>query len=204
MSDLDTKVDDSHLAARFRLLGLFPLIFFTLHANYYLEVGGLPHMLWMCNIGNLALAAGLLLAQPVLIRLAVIWLIPGLPVWLWFVVKPGGWIITSFFAHAGGLIVGLIAIQKVRATRWMWLQALAWYLFVQEICRLFTPAELNVNVSHQIYGDFETTLSAYWQFWIFGTLVVAVCLWIIGFALFKLFPLDRHQISRDSSLVSHK
>jgi hypothetical protein len=188
VSNLDPRAGSERLAAPFRLLGLLPLIFFTLHANYYLEVGGLSHMLWMCNIGNLMLAVGLFLAQPVLIRLAVIWLVPGLPVWLLFVVKPGGWILTSFFAHAGGLMVGLIGIQRVRASRWMWLQALAWYLFVQEICRLYTPAELNVNVAHQIYGGFETTFSSYWQFWLFGTLVVAVCLWIIGLVLWKLFP----------------
>jgi hypothetical protein len=182
----DTK--DTNLKPRFRLLGLLPLVFFILHANYYREVGGLAHMLWMCNIGNLMLAVGLFLAWPVLIRVAVIWLLPGLPIWLWFVVRPGWWILTSFFAHAGGLIVGLIAIQKVRASRWMWLEALIWYLFVQEICRLFTPPGLNVNAAHLIYGEFETMFNTYWLFWIVGTLVVAVGLWVIGFALLKLFP----------------
>jgi hypothetical protein len=107
---------------------------------------------------------------------------------LWFVVRPGWWILTSFFAHAGGLIVGLIALRKVRANRWMWLQAFVWYLLIQEICRLFTPPELNVNGAHLIYGEFKTMFNTYGQFWIVGTLVVAVGLWIIGFALLKLFP----------------
>jgi hypothetical protein len=61
-------------------------------------------------------------------------------------------------------------------------------LFVQEICRLFTPAELNVNVSHTIYGGFETMFSAYWQFWIVMSLLVVVGLWLVGLGLFKLFP----------------
>jgi hypothetical protein len=185
---LDLNLGAGSLTARFRLLGLLPLLFFILHANHYREVGGLPHMLWMCNIGNLMLAVGLFLAWPVLIRVAIIWLLPGLPIWLWFVVRPGWWILTSFFAHAGGLIVGLVAIQKVRASRWMWLEALIWYLFVQEICRLFTPPGLNVNAAHLIYGEFETMFDTYWQFWIVGTLVVAVGLWVIGFVLLKLFP----------------
>jgi hypothetical protein len=176
------------LTGRFRLLGLLPLLFFILHANYYREVGGLPNMLWMCNIGNLLLAVGLLLAWPLLIRVAAIWLLPGLPVWLWFIVWPGGWILTSFFAHAGGLIVGLIALHRVRASRRLWLQAFAWYLLIQEICRLFTPPELNVNAARRIYPTFEPMFSAYWQFWIAGTLVVGVGLWIIGWALMKLFP----------------
>lgn len=181
------------LTVRCRLLGLLPLLFFILHANHYREVGGLPHMLWMCNIGNLVLAIGLFLARPLLIRVAVVWLLPGLPIWLWFVVRPGWWILTSSFAHAGGLIVGLIAIRRVRASRWMWLQALVWYLFVQEICRLFTPKELNVNAANLIYPGFETWFSAYWQFWVVGTIVVAFGLWVIGFALMKLFPPDERR-----------
>ena len=184
----DLKSGPGMLTVRFRLLGLLPLIFFALHTRYYLEVGGLSHMLWMCNIGNLVLAIGLFLGWPLLIRLAVIWLLPGLPIWLLFVVRPGVWIPTSFVAHAGGLVIGLIAIQKVRAGRWTWIHALVWYLFVQEICRLVTPPMLNVNVAHLIYPGFETTFSAYWQFWIVGTLVVGVGLWIFGFALLKLFP----------------
>lgn len=181
-------IDTGDLTARFRIVGFLPLLFFILHANYYREMGGLPHMLWMCNIGNLLLALGLFLARPLLIRVAVIWLLPGLPIWLWFVVRPGWWILTSFFAHTGGLIVGLIAIRRVRASRWTWLQALIWYLLVQEICRLFTPPALNVNAAHQTYAGFETIFNTYRQFWIVGTLVVAIGLWIIGFALIKLFP----------------
>jgi len=184
----DPRPRRGKLTVRFRLLGFLPLIFFALHARYYMKVGGLSHMLWMCNIGNLMLAFGLLLDWPPLIRLAVIWLLPGLPIWLLFVVTPGVWIPTSFVAHAGGLIVGLIAIQKVRAGRWTWIHALVWYLFVQEICRLITPPILNVNVAHLIYPGFETTFSAYWQFWMVGALVVGLGLWIAGFALSKLFP----------------
>jgi hypothetical protein len=104
-SRADLKSRPGKLTVRFRLLGLLPLIFFALHARYYLEAGGLSHMLWMCNIGNLVLAIGLFLAWPPLIRLAVIWLLPGLPIWLLFVVTPGVWIPTSFVAHAGGLVV---------------------------------------------------------------------------------------------------
>jgi hypothetical protein len=188
------------ITARFRLLGFLPLLFFILHADYYRNAGGLSHMLWMCNIGNLILAVGLFVARPLLIRLAVIWLLPGLPIWLWFIVRPGWWILTSFYAHAGGLVVGLIAIQRVRASRWMWLHALVWYLFVQEICRLFTPPQLNVNAAHIIYPDFQTWFSTYLQFWVVGSLVVAVGLWVIGFGLLRLFPPVNKPIPDDRAL----
>jgi hypothetical protein len=191
----DTPTISRNSKAKFRVLGLLPLFFFVVHAEYYRVVGGLANMLWMCNIANLVLAFGLFLARPALIRVAVMWLLPGL-IWLWFVVRPGWWILTSFFAHAGGLIVGVIAIHRVRASRWMWLQALAWFLAIQEICRLLTPAELNVNAAHLINPEFQTWFNTYSQFWIVGTLVVAAGLWIIAFALLKLFAPDRQADSK--------
>jgi hypothetical protein len=169
------------------VLGGLPLLFFILHANYYWHVGGLSSLLWMCNISNVVLAAGLFLASPFLIRLAALWLIPGLPIWLWFVVRPGGWILTSFFAHAGALSVALIALQKVGTSPRMWLHALAWFMVIQEICRLWTPAGANVNAAHLVYGPFEEVFASYWEFWIIGTLVVAAGLWIITLVLCRIF-----------------
>src|SRR4030095_15359618 len=61
-----------------RLLGFFPLFFFLAQAIHYWRISELGHMLWMCNIGNLLLAIGLFLNRPLLTRVAVIWLIPGL------------------------------------------------------------------------------------------------------------------------------
>ncbi len=178
-------------AARFRLLGLLPLSFFLIHSLYYVRHGGLSHMLWMCNIGNLVLAIGLLLDQPSLIRLAVFWLIPGLPLWIWFLVMRGGWLLTSTFSHVGGSIVGLVAIQRVGCDRRAWFYAFAWFLLVQQICRMVTPSELNVNVAHRVYPGWENVFSTYWQFWLASTLVAGVGLWIMGILLSKVSPAER-------------
>ncbi len=181
-------IAEDRLTSRFRLLGLLPLGFFLVHALYYVYHGGLSHLLWMCNIGNLVLAMGLLLGRPALIRLAVFWLIPGLPLWIWFMVMKGGWLLTSTFSHVGGLVVGLMALKKVRADRSTWLYAVAWYLFLQVICRLFTPAELNVNVAHKVYSGWENAFSRYWQFWLATTLLTTAGSWIEGQILLKLVP----------------
>ena len=87
-AQLRFPIDDHHagestilpaeqLTARFRLLGILPLTFFLAQAVHYWRIDQLGHMLWMCNMGNLMLAVGLFLDQPVLIRVAVIWSIPG-------------------------------------------------------------------------------------------------------------------------------
>ena len=173
---------------RLRLLGLLPLCFFCAHALYYWRRGEPGHILWMCNIGNLLLAAGLILSRPALVRVAAVWLVPGLFVWYWFVVRPWGLVPTSTLAHLGGLTLGMIALASVRVDRKTWAYAFAWYLFMQLVCRFFTPAALNVNVAHRMYEGWEGTFSAYWQFWLATTALVALALWLLVLSLSKLWP----------------
>jgi len=176
------------LSVRLRLLGVFPLLFFTAHLLFYWSNGGLDNMLWMCNVGNLLLAVGLLAGVKWIIRMATVWLIPGLPLWLFEVVRNGGWLFTSFLTHIGGLIVAIVAVRSVRAGKWSWLHALVWYLVMQALSRAFTSPFWNVNVAHRIYGGYETVVSQYWQFWLLTTAMVAAGLWVLGFLLLKLFP----------------
>src|SRR2546426_2445612 len=96
-------------SARLRLLGFFPLAFFLAQAVHYWRINQLGHILWMCNIGNLVLAFGLFFEKPVVIRLASIWMIPGLIIWFIYVVLAWGVFLTSTLAHVGGLTVAMIA-----------------------------------------------------------------------------------------------
>ncbi len=182
------------LTLRFRLLGIVPLMFFIAHLLFYLtapdyaSTHGVENMLWMCNVGNLVLGVGLLLGLPRVIRLAVIWLVPGLPLWVFDAILRGGLLFTSFLTHIGGLAIGLIAMRRVRADKWTWAYGLGWYLLVQQLSRLFTSEYWNVNVAHRAYPGYENIVSQYWQFWILTSLMVAVGLCILGFILIKLFP----------------
>ena len=188
------KNGESGLTLRIRLLGIAPLMFFTAHLLFYLSdpfyasTHGVENMLWMCNVSNLLLAAGLLFGSKRVIRLAVIWLIPGLPIWLFDAFLRGGLLFTSFLTHIGGLAVGLIVMRRVRADRWSWLYAFGWYLLAQQLSRLFTSEYWNVNVAHRMYQGYESVVSRYWQFWLLTSLMVAIGLFIIGFILLKLFP----------------
>ena len=133
---------------RLRLLGVLPLIFFLAQAVHYWRINQLGHLFWMCNIGNLLLALGLFLEKPVVIRLSAIWTIPGLLVWILYVVLAWGVFLSSTLAHVGGLIVGLFALSKVRMDRTAWRWAFGWYLTIQLLSRKFTAADLNVNLAH--------------------------------------------------------
>jgi len=171
-----------------RLLGILPLVFFLAQVFHYWRIDELGNMLWMCNIGNLVLAIGMLLERPRLIRLAAIWMFPGLLVWLVYVVFAWGVFFTSTLAHVGGLVLGIMALRKVGMDRSSWLYALGWYLVVQLLSRLVSSPRLNVNLAHRIQPGWEQSFGAYWQFWLTLTLVTALILWGVGWALYRIWP----------------
>jgi hypothetical protein len=186
---------------QYRLLGIFPLAFFSAQAIHYWQINQLGHMLWMCNIGNLLLAIGLFLGEAVLIRVAVIWMLPGVVVWAMYVVPTWGMllsgqlgfaqffgVLSSTLAHLGGFSVGMLALQKVRMDSRAWLYALLWYFVVQLSSRIFTPAAMNVNLAHRIQDGWEQKFSSYLKFWLLLTLLVGLCLWILDLLLQKLWP----------------
>lgn len=147
----------------------------------------------MCNIGNLLLALGLFLEQAILIRVAVIWMVPGVAVWFLYVVPTWGMILTgrlgyaelfgvlsSSLAHLGGFSVGIVILRQVGMDARAWLYAFGWYFIVQLLSRLVTPAAMNVNLSHNIQPGWEQTFSSYKTFWLVLTALVGICLWALG------------------------
>lgn len=179
---------------RFRLLGFLPLIFFVAQANHYYRINELGHMLWMCNIGNFVLALGLFLNRPLLIRVSVIWMVPGLLVWFVYVVLAWGIFLSSTLAHAGGFAVGMIALRRVRMDRVAWLYALGWYLVMQLLSRLFSPAALNVNVAHAVDPQWQQLFNSYWKFWIVLLLIAIVLLGLLNLLFYKLWPERRREL----------
>jgi hypothetical protein len=176
------------LTLRFRMLGLLPLVFFLAQTLHYWRVGGMGYLLYMCNVGNLLLAFGLFFGRTELIRAAAIWTIPGFLIWIRYVVLEYDYVFSSFLAHVGGIVVGLIVLRTVRMDRIAWLYAFAWYFVMQLAARLFTAPELNVNVAFRIQPGWEQTFSSYWKFSIVMSAVVAACLWVIGRVLSWAWP----------------
>jgi hypothetical protein len=189
------------LSRKLRLLGILPLAFFIAQASHYWQINELGNMLWMCNIGNLLLALGLFFEQVVLIRVAVIWMIPGVVVWFLYVVPTWGMLLTGKFrylelfgvlsstlAHLGGFSVGIVVLRKVKMDAWAWFHAFIWYFVVQPLSRFVTPVAMNVNLSQRIQDGWEQTFSSYWRFWFVLTVLVGACLWILGLLLKELWP----------------
>ena len=190
--------DNSVLDYRIRLVGILPLIFFLAQGIHYWQINQLGHMLWMCNIGNLLLAIGLFTSNRRLMRIAIIWTIPGLFIWFLYVVLMWGVFFTSTLAHVGGLLVGMFALRIIGMDRRTWLFAFGWYLIVQLLSRLFTAADLNVNLAHRIQPGWEQRFGSYWEFWIVLTAVTALALWILEVVFRRVWPV---RLAQESSVV---
>lgn len=176
------------LEPRYRLLGVLPLIFFLVQTIHYWRFGGMGNLLWICNLGNVLLGIGLLIDQRELIRAAGIWTIPGLLIWIVYVLLPSGFYFSTTLAHVGGIIVGLIALKRVGVDRFAWLHAFVWMLLTQIVARLVASPELNVNVANRVQSGWETSFSSYWKFWVVMMLAVAGGLWAIAKSLSLIWP----------------
>jgi len=182
-------------------LAFLALAFFGGQAVHYWHINELGHMLWMCNIGNFLLALGLFFEEATLIRVAVVWMFPGLVVWFLYVVPTWGMLLTGRFsigqvfgvisstlAHVGGFSVSIAVLRKVRMDTRAWFYAFIWYFVVQLLSRFLTPAAMNVNLAHRIQDGWEQSFSSYRRFWLVLTVLVGLCLWILGFVLRTLWP----------------
>jgi hypothetical protein len=177
---------------RFRLLGFLPLCFFLARAIEYMVIAKTPEqMLWSCHISNLMLAAGLFLGNPFLIRVAVFWLIMGVPPWIADMLWSKLVTAVSIFSHLGGFIVAMVAIRRVGAKRGSWIPSLIYFVILQQITRLVTEPGpyTNINVAHFAYGPMKEWFTSYWTYWAVNTSAVALTLIIIEFILVRLFPI---------------
>lgn len=162
-----------------RLMGILPLGFFFVQLHHHWSHGAAGNMLWMCNISNLILALGILFNIPLLIRVSGYWLIVGLPLWLIDLWQFGDKPIATFCVHIGGLVVAVSAIKQIGLREVTWGYAFGWFLIVQQLSRLLTAPQLNVNLAHSSRG-LTTTLvvESYVIFWFLSSLFLLLALWL--------------------------
>ena len=173
-------LDVENCTNRYRLLGFLPLILFWARYIELASRGETAHILWICHTSSLVIALGFFLCQIELIRVSVLWLIIGAPLWPMEIMRTGIMELTSIGTHYVGLLVGLPMIIRQGMGKYSWGCALMWFLILQQVTRFYTPAELNINLSHAVYPGWEKIFSSYWQYWIFLTGCSAVSLWIIS------------------------
>ncbi|KAF0249488.1 MAG: hypothetical protein FD167_1105 [bacterium] len=137
------------------LLSGFPFIFFITHLLNRTSQERSFEILWLCHISNLTLFIALLLNNARLIRMSAIWLIIGTIFWAIDLIVFKDISISSTIAHIGGVTVALLAINRVKMTKYNWVDASLFGLFIQQLCRFITPVKFNINVAHSIYPGMD-------------------------------------------------
>lgn len=174
------------IALQQRLFGVFALILFVARFIELTGRGETAHILWVCHTSNLLIALGIFLGYFELVRISVLWLIIGAPLWPIDIIRTGVMELTSIGTHYIGLAIGLLALRQSGMGKYSWLYASIWFLLLQQLSRMFTSAELNINLAHSIYPGWEQFFSTYWQYWLFTTVGAAICLWLISKVLSRI------------------
>jgi hypothetical protein len=177
-------------AKRFRLIGVLPIIIFIARLIQYIQVGVPDWIVASCHISNLMLGIGMIFGVPLLIRVAAIWLIIGLPMWIIDAVVSRVLWCSSIYSHGGGFLIGLYAISKARATGKSWLPALFWFVFLQLVTRYTTAPELNVNIAHFPYESVNGWFTSYWMFWPVCLIAITAMVRVVEFMLLAFYPLN--------------
>jgi hypothetical protein len=181
-----------------RALGLVPAAFWVFALAVYAREARLDEMLWVCNVADLLLAVGLFAGWRGLVRTSTLWVVVGLPLWIWDVA------LTDFSLH--GLFIhvlaGVVGIAALRGDRWpgrTWPGAAALGLAMQLAAHWLTAPALNVNVSHSPYLGVDGWLSSYPVYWALNIVAMTTALWIGERALRALTArLPRERASRRS------
>jgi len=172
--------------SRILLAGAALLIFsFNLLSN--IQHGRAADSLWACHLSTLLLGFGILLGVSVLIRIATLWIVVGVPLWLYDLLLGNELRIFSSLTHIGGLLIALYALSIIGFRSTTWLYALLLFFVLQAVCSVTTPEVLNVNVSQYIRAEWQWLFSSYSWYWIFNTLLGGFGMYIADRVLMAIF-----------------
>lgn len=175
-----------------RAWGLLPIAFFAAYTAVAVMQGRGWDALWICHVANIVLGIGILVRRPLLVRAAVLLIVPGVPLWIYDVMVAGHVEAVSVVSHLGGLAIGIPALVRLSSERRAWPVAFGVFLAAQLAARLFTPPALNVNLAHGVYPGWDRWFASHEVYWAFLATVAAALLWILDRLIPKsFFPTPR-------------
>ena len=145
----------------FSALGAAAVCFYAAHAGQYVVRRQPEHALWICHLGALLVGIGFLTRQSALNAVGTLWLIVGLPLWLYDLTAGGEFVPTSVLTHVGGLVIGLIGARRLGVPRGLWWKVVLGMVPVCAASRWLTPPSSNVNLAHHVYPGFESAFSSH-------------------------------------------
>lgn len=165
MSGLVSLVaENTMLIFKNRFWGLVPLGFFALKAWQYRAAADIPQLLWFCNASNLVLAAAIFFRARNLVFICSVLLAIGLPIWVFDFLAHGDFHVFSVFTHVISPALGFIVARNLGWTLHVLWQAPLYYLLLQLLARVLTPAGLNINVAFAVYAPVKAMFPNFWLY----------------------------------------
>ena len=112
--------DDSRRRRVITGAGISALAFYGAHAGYHGLFGHPANALWVCHVATAVVGVALLCRSPTWVTVGVLWLVGGLPLWIYDLIRGGEFIPTSPLTHVGGLVTGLIGLRCLGAAKHAW------------------------------------------------------------------------------------
>jgi hypothetical protein len=178
------------------IIGLIPLLT-ALYTSYLSITQGKPEeVLWVCNLSNFLLAAGLFARHAIAVRVATLWLIIGTPLWIWDNVERGIYLtFHAFVIHIISALIGIVAMYQLAWRPRIWGWALFYGLAIQVFTRFAAPPQLNINVASRVYEPLQPLFPHYYAYMVFNAVCFGITLWVLERLL-------DHVISRGGRMVS--
>lgn len=163
-------------------LGLLACGFYAIHGAYHLSRDQPENLLWVCHLASLMIGVGLMIRVPAFGAVGVLILCVGCPLWVLSLLGGDEFLPTSLLTHVGGLVVGLIGLNRLGLPRGVWWKATLAVGALLGLSRLLPP-DSNVNLSHGPWSGWETWYPVPWLYdvqlllqWCLALLVVELVL----------------------------
>lgn len=147
-----------------RLWGFIPLLFFALKLWQYLPPADTWQIFWFCNLSNLMLALAIFARVPNLVFICATLLTVGLPIWIFDFIMNGDFHPFSILTHTASPVLGFLVACRLGWTKHVLWETPLYYIALQLLARLFTPAVLNINVAFAIYAPVKGLFPSFWLY----------------------------------------
>jgi hypothetical protein len=144
-----------------KALGAASVCLYAAHLGQCLYRRETENAFWICHLGSLLVGIGLLTRNGTLNAIGTLWLLIGLPLWIYDLIKVGDWSVTSVLTHVLGPIIGLLGVRMLGMPTGIWWKSVAGLVPVFVLSRLLTPPAANINLSHAIYPGSEALFPNY-------------------------------------------
>lgn len=142
-------------------LGLAAITCYAFHLLHWIKLRKLENILWACHIGCLLIGISWLAAWPLGTAIGLLWLLPGIFLWLLYLKGGGTFWWSSLFIHIGGSALGILGALAFGFPTGAWWKAGVGFVLLILISRCVSRTSENVNFSRKVWQGWESRFPNY-------------------------------------------